>query len=124
VARREPRPPRARAERPRRRRRFRVPVGPVLVLFLVACVLLGAYYASQTVYFVGVSNDGFVSVYRGLPYDLPAGINLYTKNYESGVPADELTPAQKRTVTAHKLRAKDDAQDLVRQLETGELAAQ
>jgi serine/threonine protein phosphatase PrpC len=121
VARREPRAPRATVER-KRRRRLRVPVGPILVLFLVSCVVLAAYYASQTVYFVGV-NDGFVSVYRGLPYDLPAGIDLYTVNYKSGVPADELTPAQRRTVTAHQLRSKDDAQDLVRQLETGELAA-
>jgi protein phosphatase len=124
VERREPRGPRARAEAERRRRRFRVPVGPVVVLFLVACVLLGAYYASQTVYFVGVSNDGFVSVYRGLPYNLPAGVDLYKLNYQSGVPLDELTPAQKRTITTHKLRSKDDADDLVRQLETGELASQ
>jgi PPM family protein phosphatase len=122
VARREPRAPRAPRAEPKRRRRFRVPVGPVLVLFLVACVVLGAYYASQTVYFVG-TKGGFVTVYRGLPYDLPAGVNLYSVNYQSGVPADELTPAQRKTVTAHKLRSKNDAQDLVRQLETGELAA-
>jgi len=94
------------------------------VIFLIGCVLLGAYFASQTVYFVGASNDGFVSVYRGLPYDLPAGVKLYSVNYESGAPVDELTPAQKHTITAHKLRSKSDAQDLVRQLETGELAAQ
>jgi PPM family protein phosphatase len=122
VARIEPRPPRARDGARRRRRRPRVPVGPILVLFLVACVILGAYYASQSVYFVGTSDDGFVSVYRGLPYDLPAGLDLYSVNYESGAPVDELTPAQKKTVIAHALRSKDDAQDLVRQLETGELA--
>jgi serine/threonine protein phosphatase PrpC len=119
VARRAPRPPRR--DRPtRRRRRPRVPVGPILVLFLVACVILGAYYASQTVYFVG-SKDGFVAVYRGLPYDLPAGIDLYSVNYESGLPVDELTAAQRRTLDDHKLRSRDDAQDLVRQMETGEL---
>jgi PPM family protein phosphatase len=123
AARIEPRPPREAAAPRRRRRRPRVPVGPILVLFLVACVVLGAYYASQTVYFVGTSDDGFVSVYRGLPYDLPAGVHLYSVNYESGAPVDELTPAQKETITAHKLRSKDDAQDLVNQLETGELAA-
>jgi serine/threonine protein phosphatase PrpC len=123
VARMQPRPPRRGAPARRRRRRPRISAGPILVLFLVACVLLAAYYASQTVYFVGASDDGFVSVYRGLPYDLPAGVSLYSVNYESGAPVDELTPAQKRTVTAHKLRSKDDAQDLVRQLETGELAA-
>ena len=99
-----------------------MPVGPILVLFLVACVALGAYYASQTVYFVGTSDDGFVTVYRGLPYDLPAGLHLYSVNYESGAPVDELTPAQKETITEHKLRSRNDAQDLVRQLETGELA--
>ncbi|HSS59089.1 MAG TPA: Stp1/IreP family PP2C-type Ser/Thr phosphatase, partial [Solirubrobacteraceae bacterium] len=74
VARLQPRPARREAPARRRRRRPRVPVGPILVLFLLACVLLGGYYASQTVYFVGASNDGFVSVYRGLPYDLPAGL--------------------------------------------------
>jgi PPM family protein phosphatase len=121
VARRAPRPPRP-ARPARRRRRFRFPTGPVLVLFLVACVFIGAYFASQTVYFVGASDDGFVTVYRGLPYDLPAGIDLYSVNYESGVPVDGLTAAQRRTVTGHKLRSRDDAQDLVRQLETGELA--
>ncbi len=118
VERREPRAPRPRT-RARRKRRF--PVGPILVLFLVACVFIGAYFASQTVYFVGVSNDGFVTVYRGMPYDLPVGLDLYAVNYESGVPVDGLTPAQRKTITEHKLRSKDDAQDLVRQLETGEL---
>jgi serine/threonine protein phosphatase PrpC len=122
VARRAPRAPRTAGAPKRRRRRLRVPVGGILVLFLVACVLLGGYYASQTVYFVGAGNDGFVTVYRGLPYDLPAGIDLYSVNYESGVPVDDLTAAQRRTITEHKLRSKDDAQDLVRQLETGELA--
>ena len=122
VARKQPRPARRGAPAGRRRRRPRVPVGPILVLFLLACVILGGYYASQTVYFVGASKDGFVTVYRGLPYDLPAGVHLYSSNYESGTPVDELTPAQKKTITAHALRSKDDAQDLVRQLETGELA--
>jgi serine/threonine protein phosphatase PrpC len=120
VARRTPRPPRS--ERPAKRgRRWRFPTGPVLVLFLVACVVLGAYYASQTVYFVGATNDGFVAVYRGLPYDLPAGVKLYSVNYESGLPADELTAAQRKTLADHKIRSKNDAQDLVRQMETGEL---
>jgi protein phosphatase len=123
VARLQPRPARPAAPARRRRRRPRVPVGAILVLFLVSCVLLGAYFASQTVYFVGASDDGFVTVYRGLPYDLPAGVSLYSVNYESGAPVDELTPAQRKTVTEHKLRSKDDAQDLVKQLETGELAA-
>ena len=69
-----------------RRRRLRVPVGLILATFLVGCVLVGFYFASQTVYFVGTSRDGFVTVFRGLPYELPAGLDLYSVNYESGVP--------------------------------------
>ncbi|MEA2393055.1 MAG: family protein phosphatase [Solirubrobacteraceae bacterium] len=124
VARRAPRGPRAPAPAGRRgRRRPHVPGGLVASVVVLAMVLLGGYYASQTVYFVGASNDGFVAVYRGLPYDLPAGMSLYRVNYESGVPVDELPPAQKRTLTEHKLRSRNDAQDLVRQMETGKLTS-
>ncbi|MEA2253694.1 MAG: family protein phosphatase [Solirubrobacteraceae bacterium] len=124
VARRAPRGPRPPAPAGRRRRRRpHVPGGLVASVVVLAMVLLGGYYASQTVYFVGASNDGFVAVYRGLPYDLPAGMSLYRVNYESGVPVDELPPAQRRTLTEHKLRSRNDAQDLVRQMETGKLTS-
>jgi len=85
-------------------------------------VLIGGYSASQSVYFVGASDDGFVTVFRGMPYDLPAGLDLYRVNYESGVPVTELSAAQRKVVTGHKLRSRDDALSWVRQLETGELA--
>jgi len=81
--------------------------------------LLGIVLA-LLVYFVG-ADDGFVTVYRGLPYDLPAGLSLYSVNYESGVPVSELPAGRRRIVTEHKLRSRDDAQDLVRQMETGAL---
>jgi PPM family protein phosphatase len=119
--RREPRPPRG--ERPDgKRRRRRVPTGLLVTLALIAAVALSAWYASQTVYFVGSSSDGFVTVYRGLPYDGPAGVDLYSVNYTSGVPVSELPANQKRLVTEHKLRSHDDARDLVRQMETGALS--
>ena len=47
---------------------------------------LGGYIANQAVYFVGTDEDGFVTMYRGLPYTLPAGIDLFSENYVSGVP--------------------------------------
>jgi serine/threonine protein phosphatase PrpC len=119
VARRAPRPPRE--PEGRRRRRPHLPAGLLAVAVVALIMLLGAYYASQTVYFVGVNRDSFVTVYRGMPYDLPGGLHLYSVNYESGVPSSQLTPEQQATVRAQKLRAKDDAQDLVRQLETGAL---
>jgi len=92
-----------------------------VAFFIVLAIALSAWYASQTVYFVG-AKDGFVTVYRGMPYDLPAGLHLYSINYVSGVPIGELSPPQRRLVTEHKLRARDDAQELVRQMATGELS--
>jgi PPM family protein phosphatase len=120
--RREPRPPRAEGGDGgrRRRRRLRVPTGLLVSLCLLVAIALSAWYASQTVYFVG-SKGGFVTLYRGLPYDGPVGLNLYSVNYTSGVPVSELPAGQRRLVTEHKLRSHDDARDLVRQMETGAL---
>jgi serine/threonine protein phosphatase PrpC len=119
----EPRAPRHEpGEEPRRRRRPRVPTGLLLSLFFMVAIAMSAWYASQTVYFVG-TKDGFVTVYRGLPYDLPAGLDLYNVNYVSGVPVSELPAPQRKGITEHKLRSRDDAHDLVRRMERGELTA-
>jgi protein phosphatase len=119
---RAPRAPQPAADAPRRRR-HRIPGGLVAAVVLLALVGVGFWFASQTVYFVGTTSDGFVAVYRGLPYDLPAGLDLYSENYESGVAAASLPARQREVVTAHKLRSLEDANDLVRQLETGELGS-
>jgi protein phosphatase len=120
VPRRMPRPPRPAGAPVRRRRRRISPAIPV-VLILVAALVLGAYFASQTVYFLGGSNDGFVAIYRGIPYKLPAGLKLYRQDYESGVPVDELSAHQRAVLAAHKWRSHDDALDFVRKLETGQV---
>ncbi|MDX6721655.1 MAG: family protein phosphatase, partial [Solirubrobacteraceae bacterium] len=117
-----PRDARGPAEASRRRRRLRVPTGLILSLFFLFAIALSAWYASQTVYFVG-TKDGFVTVYRGLPYELPAGLDLYSVNYVSGVPVSELPSQQRTAVTKHELRSRDDAHDLVRRMERGELTA-
>jgi protein phosphatase len=76
------------------------------------------------VYFVGVNDEGFVTLYRGLPYSLPAGIDLYSENYVSGMPTATLSPKVRATVTKHNLRSRDDGADLVAQVEQGKLAGQ
>jgi protein phosphatase len=119
---RAPRQPAPLPEAPRRRRR-RVPVALLVAVVLLSAVGLGFWIASQSVYFVGTTSDGFVAVYRGLPYDLPVGLDLYSENYESGVAAASLPARQRSVVTNHKLRSLGDANDLVRQLETGELGS-
>ncbi|MDX8152451.1 Stp1/IreP family PP2C-type Ser/Thr phosphatase [Patulibacter brassicae] len=123
----EPRPPRGSADGPRTprtavapRKRRGVRAGPFIVLFLLFCVLVGGYFASQTVYFVG-NHRGLVTVYRGLPYELPAGLKLYSVNYPSAVPVDEVDAPLRRRLLDHRLRSLADANDLVSKLERGEV---
>jgi PPM family protein phosphatase len=75
------------------------------------------------VYFIGASEDGFVTVYRGLPYALPAGVELYEATYTSGVPIASVPPERRRRLVDHTLRSHDDASDLVRALERGRVAS-
>jgi protein phosphatase len=107
---------------PRKRRR-RVPAGLVVVLILVTIVLAGAYLATRAVFFVGTDPDraNTVTIYQGLPIDLPLGLKLYTRYQGSGVTLESIPPARRRTFTDHKLRSKDDAENLVIQLERGQL---
>jgi protein phosphatase len=123
AVRREPRPPAA-PPAPRRRRRPRIGPGWVLAAFFAFILLAGGYLASQAVYFVGTGEDGFVTVYRGVPYEGPAGAELYTPVYVSGVSSAQLTAGQQRTIADHGLRSREDADDLVRQLELGRLGGQ
>jgi serine/threonine protein phosphatase PrpC len=129
VSARAPRPPRdpsagAGGGRTRRRRRWApFAKGFAVVTVLLVLVASGAWIASRSVYFVGTDDDGFVTLYTGLPYELP-GLNLFSTEFTSGVPAQTLSPGVRSTVTEHKLRSHDDAVDLIRQIERGELAGQ
>ena len=48
-----------------------------VALAIVALIGFGAWYGLRQVYFLGIDEGGRVSLYRGLPYDLPLGISLY-----------------------------------------------
>jgi protein phosphatase len=105
------------------RRRRRVPVGPVIVLLLVLCVLGAGWLASRAVYFVGTESDGrTIAVFRGLPYDLPLGIHLYERFAGSGVTIEQVPASRRSAFTDHKLRSRDDAENLVIALERGQLS--
>jgi len=117
-------PPRSSATEPgKRRRRFRVPGIVVVVAVLLAMVLGGFWLASQAVYFVGTDPDrgNTVTIYRGLPVDLPLGLKLYSRYQGSGVTLQSVPASRRSTFTDHKLRSKDDAENLVIQLERGQL---
>jgi serine/threonine protein phosphatase PrpC len=106
----------------RSRRRRLAKVFAIVALILIP-VAFGAYSANSAVYFIGANDDGFVTLYRGLPYSLPAGIDLYRVNYVSGVPLATVPAGRRKQLVDHTLRSHDDASDLVRELERGRVAA-
>jgi protein phosphatase len=85
---------------------------------------VGFFFANQAVYFVGTDAGGRVAVFNGLPYDLPAGIKLYSTYFVSGVTVAELTPAERGRLLDNQMRSFDDATDLVRRLELGQISSQ
>jgi serine/threonine protein phosphatase PrpC len=117
-----PLPPRAEVEPPRRPRRSRRVAAWLAALTVVSLIGVGAWIGSRAVFFVGTDSRGIVTVYRGLPYDLPGGVHLYETFYTSGVPAAELPADRRKRILSHKLRSQSDASDLVRKLELGQVS--
>jgi protein phosphatase len=125
AARRLPRQPSEGKERSRGSRRRRATFKAlVIALVILTPIAAGGWIASQSVYFVGSGDDGLVTLFRGMPYELPAGLKLYSVNYSSGVPSETLPAKVRKTVSGHKLRSRDDAADLISQIEQAKLAGQ
>jgi PPM family protein phosphatase len=123
VRRRQPRVPRAAQDERRARKRARLRHAQVALVAIVVLGLFaaGAYLALQSVYFIGTNSRGLVTLYQGVPYELPGGLELYSSGYVSGVSAATIPPARRRTLLDHSLRSEGDAEGLLRSLELGEL---
>ena len=94
-------------------------IAVLIVLFLVGG---GGYLATRQLYFVGTNQQGIVTIYRGLPYDLPAGIHLYETYFVSGVPASLVPPDRRKNFFNNQLRSQSSALNLVRSLELGRIS--
>lgn len=105
----------------RNRTRKWLGIGFAVAIFLLAAV--GAAVASLNVYFLGTDEHGLVTVYRGLPYEGPVALKLYTKDYVSTMPVASLSEQQRATLLDHTLRTRKDAIDLITQVESGNLKA-
>jgi protein phosphatase len=103
--------------------RKRIWLRVALIAAAVAIVLGGVVLLVRQVYFLGTDEDGRVALYRGLPYELPFGANLYSEQYSIGVQAAGLSPERQEVVTEHKLRSEDDATDIVNDIEQREGSA-
>ena len=119
-------PEKARRRRgaPPRRRRFRLRtfVKSLLVLAVLAGIVTGLYALSRQVYFIGTNDAGLVTLYRGVPYELPFGLELYEEEYPSGVPARAIPDRRRERVLNHEWRSREDAVDLIRVLEREQLS--
>jgi len=101
--------------------RMKALIRALVTLLVVGAIGAAAVLGARQVYFVGTNDAGLVTVYRGLPYELPLGIDLYTEQYASSVPARTIGKTRRDRVLDHEWRSRDDAEDLVRQLERGTL---
>ncbi len=101
------------AARPSRRRRA---LAALVVAALVAALVAGAAYGSRQVWFLGTDEGGRVSLFRGLPYELPLGLELYSEVYSSPITLDALPEDRRDAATDHELRSRDDAVSLIEDL--------
>jgi protein phosphatase len=109
---------------PRKRRRRRRGRGAALLaLALVVPLLIAGWLATRAVYFVGTdpADAGAVTIFRGLPYDLPFGVRLYERYYDSGVTLADVPARRRAGFVDHRLRSRDDAERLVIALEEGKI---
>ncbi|MFN2611885.1 MAG: Stp1/IreP family PP2C-type Ser/Thr phosphatase [Solirubrobacterales bacterium] len=90
--------------------------------FAAAALLVigAAIFIVRQVYFVGSDSGGRVALYRGLPYDLPLGVDFYSKQYAIPVQLSALSAERQRVVTDHKLRGHGDAVDILDDIEQRE----
>ncbi len=94
----------------------------VTILILVFVIGGGGYLASRQLFFIGTNSQGIVTIYRGLPYNLPFGIKLYESFYTSGVPAQFVPAARRSQLLNHQLRSQNNAISVVQAAELGQLA--
>jgi len=104
---------------PRKVKVFAATVSTLIVLTILG---VAGLFATRAVFFVGTDDHGMVTIYKGLPFDLPAGIKLYTEYSVSGVPAAAVPASRRDELLDHQLRSRSDARDLVAQLELGRLS--
>jgi protein phosphatase len=86
-------------------------------LLVVAAIAYGAWYGNRQVWFLGTDDAGRAALYRGLPYELPFGIELYDERYASPIQTASLPPRRRESVGGHDLRSREDAVSLIEDIE-------
>ena len=108
---------RARPGAPARRRWPRRAVTALVAIVVTVGLAAVAVWGVRQVYFLGTDSGGRLALYRGLPYDLPLGINLYSEVYAAPVQVNSIPPSRRESATNHTLRFHDDAVSLLDDLQ-------
>jgi protein phosphatase len=101
----------------KRRRRIKLAAKLLAGLIVIAAIVFGVSYGLRHVWFLGTDNSGRVALYRGLPYELPFGVKLYSERYAAPVQTEGLPDRRKGAVTGHDLRSRADAVSLIEEIE-------
>ena len=91
---------------------------------LVVLGVLGSarYVALQSVYFIGTNGRGLVTLYRGVPYQLPGNVHAVQQRLRLGCQRRRRSGRSAAdTLLDHSLRSEADATALMRSLELGQL---
>jgi protein phosphatase len=102
---------------PPRRRRGRTAAKVLVALLLVGGLVTAAVFGARQVYFLGIDEGGRIALYRGLPYELPLDVNLYSEVFSAPVQASSIPEDRRDNLTDHELRSRDDAESLLDDLE-------
>jgi PPM family protein phosphatase len=102
----------------RPQRRVRRTIAVLAAIVLVAAIAFGAWYGNRQVWFLGTDDAGRVALYRGVPYELPFGIELFQERYAAPIQTASLPHRRRQAVTGHDLRSHADAVSLVEEIES------
>jgi serine/threonine protein phosphatase PrpC len=102
---------------PRPRRWTRRVAKSLAGLAIVAVIVGGAVYGLHHVYFLGTDSGGRAALYRGLPYDLPLGVKLYSEVYAAPVQVSGIPAGRRDSAINHTLRSRADAVNLLDDLQ-------
>jgi PPM family protein phosphatase len=100
-----------------RPRRLRTAAKVLAAAAILAVIAFGAWFGNRQVWFLGTDDSGRVALYRGLPYELPLGLNLYEERYASPVQTEALPGKRREAVTGHDVRSRSDAVSLIEDIE-------
>lgn len=104
----------------KRRKRLKRAASLLALLVVIGALVFGATYGLRHAWFLGTDAAGRVTLYRGVPYELPFGIKLYTERYSAPVQTEALPEKRQNAVTGHSVRSHADAVQLLEEIERGQ----